>query len=138
MNFVWFQLQHMMQTCFQSFTDNIWCDFFCAWNIKSSTENSSSCIGPDGESSLAISSKTQGEVQQWEGRGWNWRGLENNTRWSFELSILLPYFGWWWGRTASKAGSLGGQQISNQYFNWKDMSCLHLIAKSDNKVRLND
>lgn len=34
--------------------------------------------------------------------------------------------------------SLGGQQISNQYFNWKDMSCLHLIAKSDNKVRLND
>ena len=30
-----------------------------------------------------------------------------------------------------------GQETDNKYFNWRDKSCLHMIAKSYNKVRLN-
>ena len=29
------------------------------------------------------------------------------------------------------------RQIENKYFNWRDKSCLHAIAKSNNKVSLN-
>ena len=29
----------------------------------------------------------------------------------------------------------GGQQTVNKHFNWRDKSCLHMIAKSSNKVR---
>ena len=40
------------------------------------------------------------------------------------------------GGRPPKLVTSGGQQTDNQYFNWRDKSCLHMIAKSNNKVRL--
>ena len=54
---------NMMQTCGCSFFEGIWYNvFFFPVLVIIKTENSSSITGPDGESSLATPSKTQGEV----------------------------------------------------------------------------
>ena len=41
------------------------------------------------------------------------------------------------GRPPKIGDSDEHQQIENKYFNWRDKSCLHAIAKSNNKVSLN-
>ena len=41
------------------------------------------------------------------------------------------------GRPPQIMTSDGHQQMENKYFNWEDKSCLHAIAKSNNKVSLN-
>ena len=41
------------------------------------------------------------------------------------------------GRPPKIMASDGHQQTENKYFNQKDKSCLHAIAKSNNKVSLN-
>jgi len=40
------------------------------------------------------------------------------------------------GRPPKVMASEGNKLTDNEYFNRRDKSCLHLIAKSDNKVRL--
>ena len=39
------------------------------------------------------------------------------------------------GRPPKILDSDGYKQIENKHFNWKDKSCLHAIAKGNNKVR---
>ena len=39
------------------------------------------------------------------------------------------------GRPPKVMASEGNNLTDNKYFNWHDKSCLHLIAKSNNKVR---
>ena len=53
---------NMMQTCGCSFFEGLCIMFFFPVLVIIKTENSSSITGPDGESSLATPSKTQGEV----------------------------------------------------------------------------
>lgn len=40
------------------------------------------------------------------------------------------------GRPPKINNSAGEQQADNEYFNWRDKSCLHVVAKSHNSVRL--
>lgn len=40
------------------------------------------------------------------------------------------------GRSPKLTTLDGEKQTNNKHFNWRDRSCLHLIAKSKNKVKL--
>ena len=67
-------------------------------------------------------------------------------KWSFLLATTVASFSFSLcyyildadegGRPPKINNSAGEQQADNEYFNWRDKSCLHVIAKSHNSVRL--
>ena len=101
-------------------------------------ENSSGCVRPDGESSLAINLpqrqenyETEEEREAIEGV---WKTISDDPLYyHFYYHILDGDEG---GRPPKILASDGHLQTENKYFNWKDKSCLHAIAKSNNKVSL--
>ena len=59
---------------------------------------------------------------------------ENPLNYHFYYHILDADEG---GRPPKFCMSTGGKQTNNDYFNWRDKSCLQVIAKSYNKVIFN-
>ena len=100
------------------------------------TENSSGCVRPDDEPSLAVSFtatrenyETEEEREAIEGV---WNTISDDPlNYHFYYYVLDGDEG---GRPPKIMASDGHQQIENKYFNWKDKSCLHAIVKSNNKV----
>ena len=104
------------------------------------TENSSGCIRPDDDPSLAISSKTPRKLNETEEEREAIEGVwttitDDPLNYHFYYHILDGDEG---GRPPKINMASDGcmKQIENKYFYCSNNSCLHAIAKSNNKVRL--